>query len=48
MQMISKGFLKKKAEPRKAINNSAHLPQWGRKHIYAQVSNFGIYARTTH
>lgn len=34
MQMISKGFLKKKAEPWKAINNSAHLPRPGRENIY--------------
>lgn len=46
MQMISKGFLKKKAEPRETINSSAHFfSEEEKKNIYDYISNFGVCAK---
>lgn len=38
MQMMSKGFFKKKAEPRETINNSAHFcSAEEKKHLWLGV-----------
>lgn len=46
MQIISKGFLRRKAEPSMESNSKQCLcPQLGRRNIYDYISYFGICAK---